>query len=448
MRSRCGPGARRPARSPRWRISPACWSRPASTFRRSTRSCWRPEPRVTVIGSPTPPGCWGRPPGDAHWLTSGLRCWRSRAAVANRAGAPNAARRAIREGETLLDELRMAVGSPELRSRLALYGAELSTADVDRALASGSVARLMRAMERWRAASLRLPRVRRPSDPQLGFALDALRTAEHKAQATIRDGTHDASHERALRQLRRPRGRARARLGRVDGSRGQGPGARRPSRAARRLDRGGARRAPRHAVRPGTDQQGARPSWCVAPCEVVQREAALLRSALGRVLTSVRPDTRIDADELVVEAARRVDDLLLGPLQLPDDTHVVVVPPSSLGARALVVPAAPDGSGHGGRTVAHPLDQVAAVPARWRVPGGPDRWPRPPARRRGGAGDQPACNPLARTRSPARRAPPRHCWGACSTAPPSPTSRAMARSHPRTRCSRRCSPRRGRCTSY
>lgn len=259
----------------------------------------------------------------------------------DRAGA----KRALRRGIAVVDEHRARLGATELRVGAAAHGEDLARLGVRLALGDGRPWEVLRWAERWRAGSLRLPRVTAPTDPALAAALADLRAAE----ADLREATLAGEPAPALL------GRI-ARLERTvrDGARRAGvttPGAPLEGSAHVRALAGPALAAALgdrtlvefvnvearvHAVT--VTARRAR-LHAAASAAAVRDEVEHLLFALRRVLAPAparhtgrgadrdrERGQRARAAADVELAARRVDDLLVAPLGLDDERDLVIVP--------------------------------------------------------------------------------------------------------------------------
>ena len=261
----------------------------------------------------------------------GLRAqaWHATALVRLARGDRAGAKAALRRGLAVLDAYRAGLGATELRVGAAAHGEDLARLGLRLALAGGRPWEVLRWAERWRAGSLRLPPVTAPTDATLAAALADLRTAEADLREATLAGSEDADALGRIARLERVV-RDRARRGSE-----AGPGERAATGAARPLDTATLAAAlgdralveyvnvegALHAV---TVVGGRAQLHAVASTAKVEDEVRFLVFALRRVLAPAgrARDPMADVDA----AARRLDDLLVGPLGLPGDTPVVVVP--------------------------------------------------------------------------------------------------------------------------
>ncbi|HET6949267.1 MAG TPA: CHAT domain-containing protein, partial [Acidimicrobiales bacterium] len=267
-------------------------------------------------------------------------------ALARLAGGDRAgAKAALRKGLAVVDAYRAGLGATELRVGAAAHGEDLARLGLRLALADRRAWEVLRWAERWRAGSLRLPPVAPPADSALAGALSELRAAEADLrEATLAGAAGPGPRGRLARAERAVRDRAR---------RGPSAAGTPPVRAFDGAALPGALgdralvelvnvEGHLHAV---TVAGGRASLHAVAPVARVEDEVQFLLFALRRVLApavgggrrrapvavaatgrprSAPPVAALMAD--VDEAARRVDDLLLGPLGLAPGQPVVVVP--------------------------------------------------------------------------------------------------------------------------
>ncbi|KRE63368.1 CHAT domain-containing protein [Nostocoides sp. Soil756] len=90
-----------------------------------------------------------------------------RARIALARGLPEEAERHFVEGNRILAAHQFLSSSLDVRAAMALHGRRLSSSDVERALAGGDAADVVRTVERWRAVSHRINPVTTSSDPEL-----------------------------------------------------------------------------------------------------------------------------------------------------------------------------------------------------------------------------------------------------------------------------------------
>ncbi|HEY5155285.1 MAG TPA: CHAT domain-containing protein, partial [Acidimicrobiales bacterium] len=241
------------------------------------------------------------------------------------------AKRALRRGLDVIDEHRAGLGATELRAGIAAQGRELARLGLRLSLAEGRAWEILRWAERWRAGALRLPPVTPPEDPVLTAALEELR----ETRGTQRDATLAGEPSPALDQ----------RIAALeDVVRGRTLQADSPVAVARfRLDQTALTAALDDATLVEfltfddrlfavTVAAGRARLHEIGPTKVVEEEQQYLLFALRRLLAS--PGTAAEPVNLVTwqAVARRLDEILLGPLGplgLPD-APVVIVPTGSL----------------------------------------------------------------------------------------------------------------------
>lgn len=105
-----------------------------------------------------------------------------RARLAFDEGRPAAGRRHVAAGQRVLAEHRRQFGSVASVTAAAVHGERLWQVDVGAALASGSPARVLDAVERGRATTAGPARVRPPADPLLAERLSELRRVVEEAR--------------------------------------------------------------------------------------------------------------------------------------------------------------------------------------------------------------------------------------------------------------------------
>ncbi len=132
--------------------------------------------------------------------------WLAEALRAEAAGRPRRLLYACRAGLALIEEHRLAFGSPELRALATAHGAELVTLAQRHWLRAGRPRRLLAWTERWRATSLDVPPVRPPDDHWLLAQLAALRETDHLLGRARSEGSSSAA------TLERDRDRLEARV--------------------------------------------------------------------------------------------------------------------------------------------------------------------------------------------------------------------------------------------
>ncbi len=324
----------------------------------------------------------------------GLRAqaWHATALVRLASGDRSGAKEALRHGLRVVDDHRARLGATELRVGAAAHGEDLARLGVRLALADGRPWEVLRWAERWRAGSLRLPRVAAPPDPRLAATLAELRAAESDLrEATLAGDPAPALLGRIARLERGVRDRARRAAG------GSAPRRARPLTGPALADALGDRTLVEYVAVEGrlhavTVADGRARIHAVGDAATVADEVRHLLFALRRLLASsdigARPrrdgggdgdggDGRdgggdgdgVDArDGGVRAAARRVDDLLVAPLRLAEGGGVVVVPTHPLHQLAWsALPSLADRSVTVAPSAALWLDRTArAVPRRPR----------------------------------------------------------------------------------
>lgn len=243
------------------------------------------------------------------------RAWHAEAllrqASSNRRGASGA----VRAGLRMLEQHRAALGATELRAHVSAHAEELAELGLRLALESRRPERLFVWAERWRAASLRLHPVRPPDDTVLAADFARLRQVVAELERVTAGSGQTAPLLRQQAALER-RIRDRTRRARGLSLTEESP----PSlpalhdqlgdRVLVELVRLGDQL---HAVVVG-DRRVSRHR--VAPYPVVRDELLHLRLALRRLATAHGADRSLEAAALLVDhGARRLDELLLGPLR-------------------------------------------------------------------------------------------------------------------------------------
>lgn len=258
--------------------------------------------------------------------------------------------RAVRRGFALLAAHRSRMGSVESVTATAVHGAQLNRLDVTAALATGRPGAVFDALERGRAVFTGTGRVHPPADEVAAELLAQARSLVVAARAVPPDAPPEALAEQAelLRRARAVQDSLRHRAWRHDGdTQAAGPQdavtAAQVVRALRERDDGGvlvsllAIGGVLHLIRlsaSGTSVVEAGPVAQVA--EAVRR----VRADLGVVSNELIPaPLRAVARASLERGLRRLDALLVEPLQAVGDLHVVArdpflaVPWSSLPSR-------------------------------------------------------------------------------------------------------------------
>jgi len=259
-----------------------------------------------------------------------------RARAARARGDARSARAEVRAGLEEVCAYQARFGSLDMRTASAVHGVALARLDLDLALETGRAATIFASLERTRAASSRLTPVRPPSDAREAALLSELRLVEEEARGF--EGAGDpASLARLEQRAADLRAAVRAGAWRREGTRERGA-----VRAAAPLD---AVRA--HLVATGTtlvsvavhrgllhavvvDGRRVR-HQVLGPAAAVHELIHRTRSdldvlALPMIPAPIRPTV---AQSLLANL-RRLDDLLVAPLELPD-APLVVCPSGLLG---------------------------------------------------------------------------------------------------------------------
>lgn len=299
------------------------------------------------------------------------QAWHATALARLAAGDRSGAKQALRRGLLVVDDHRARLGATELRVGAAAHGQDLARLGVRLALADGRPWEVLRWAERWRAGSLRLPRVAAPPDPRLAAALAELRAAESDLrEATLAGDPAPALLGRIARLERGVRDRAR----RAAGGPQQRPA--RPLTGPALADALGDRTLVEYVAVEGrlhavAVTAGRATVHALGDVATVHDEVQHLLFALRRLLAA--GGAGVDS---VVVAARRVDDLLLRPLALAGGGGVIVVPTDPLHQLAWsVLPSLADRPVTVAPSAALWLDRARAVhpprPARTLTVAGP-----------------------------------------------------------------------------
>ncbi len=267
------------------------------------------------------------------------------------------ARREVRRGLDELGDYQTGFGSLDLRTASAVHGVALARLGLEIAVDTGRAAGVLEHVERARAVSTRLPRVRPPRDDRTAELLAELRHVEEEARELAGDPA-------AVDQLTRLRGRAaqlqrgvRSRAWEMEGQRG-GP-ARTTVRVAELRE---ATRTDETTLVTFARHQGqwlavvVRGRVCrLVPLAGVRQVEDLVSRVRGDldVLAMPRvPDALQEVARRSLGAGlRRLDELLLGPLRIGDGALVAscsgalaVLPwgllPSRVGRATVVTPSA------------------------------------------------------------------------------------------------------------
>ena len=275
------------------------------------------------------------------------QAWHATALLRLAGGDRSGAKQALRQGLHVVDDHRARLGATELRVGAAAHGEELARLGVRLALADGRPWEVLRWAERWRAGSLRLPRVAAPPDPGLAEALAELRAAESDSrEAALAGDPAPALLGRIARMERLVRDRARRAAG------GSAPRLASPLTGPALADALGDRTLVEYVAVEGrlhavAVADGRARVHAIAEVAAVHDEVQHLLFALRRLLAS-GAGTRPREDGVVTEAtqpgasgsshgggatatavreaARRVDDLLVAPVGLAVGEGLVLVP--------------------------------------------------------------------------------------------------------------------------
>jgi CHAT domain-containing protein len=274
--------------------------------------------------------------------TADLRAqaWHAAALLRLADGDRPGALRALNRGMAVVDEYRASLGATELRSHAASYGTDLARLGIRLALEGGRAVDVLRWAERWRAGALRRPPVRPPDDERLASALTELRQAQAELRAAALEAAA-ASPTAGRAADRQAASRAgartallRARIAELERSvRSQTRQAHDDATATGRVDLGAIRAAlgtrclveyvsvegHLHAVTVTRDRVrlhhlGAAP---------VEDEKRYLLFAIRRLWSSRSQGL---ATRALADTAARLDAMLIGPLRIPPEIPLVIVP--------------------------------------------------------------------------------------------------------------------------
>jgi CHAT domain-containing protein len=130
----------------------------------------------------------------------------ARAELAESDGRPGRALAELRAGLAMVAARRGRLGSVDLQTATAAFGADLAAAGLRLALDRGSAPLVFAWLERSRAQAFRVRPVRPPADPQAGAVLAELRQLGYLIREAELNGTRDpatiARHARLQRQIR------------------------------------------------------------------------------------------------------------------------------------------------------------------------------------------------------------------------------------------------------
>jgi tetratricopeptide (TPR) repeat protein len=143
-----------------------------------------------------------------------IRAWYAEALLRLATGRRAGAETALRAGFRVMERQRATLGATELRVYVAGHAGDLADLGLDLAWSSGSPAKLLDWIERWRAGSLGLRPIRPPDDPALAAALAELRRATARTEEALLDqrsagellGRRTALEDRVRRLARRASG--------------------------------------------------------------------------------------------------------------------------------------------------------------------------------------------------------------------------------------------------
>ena len=257
-----------------------------------------------------------------------------RAAAAVASGDRRRHRDTCRRAGARMARLQVRSQSLEMRSSLALHAGRLAAFDVEQALTSGRPASIFTSVERWRAASQRIPPVRPSTDPLTADLMRELRAVQQtRALATAASRPALSAHIEELSRRIERRDWERAREGEA-GGRAAAVSVREAVRAA--TDAGTtvislfAAGGELHALTVTDRVTHAR----IGPLDPALRSASALAADLrARTLSRRVPALARAVAAAVDDSTRRLDDLLFGPtseLAVPDSADVVIVPARSL----------------------------------------------------------------------------------------------------------------------
>lgn len=270
-------------------------------------------------------------------LGTRLHIRRVRARLAWGRGDARAAARHVDAAAADLTDRRRRLASTDLRAAVAVHGVALAELDVERATRSGSAAAVFRSVERWRAFGAGVREVQPPPDDRAAELVASLR-ATVRSQAAVVDGGGTADRRT---QLSRRRVDLEEQLRALSW---QAVGA---DNVAAATSSGELTTALADAGQVGVLWfVGAGRLWSVTI--VPDRRPALALHPLGDVAAvhethaRVRGDLEVLGRDLVPRAIRtvaaaslerglrRLDALLLDPLQLPGSAPMLVLPPTDL----------------------------------------------------------------------------------------------------------------------
>ncbi|HEX3425322.1 MAG TPA: CHAT domain-containing protein [Acidimicrobiales bacterium] len=278
------------------------------------------------------------------------KAWLAMALLRLSEGDRGGAKRALSRGIAVVGDYLASLGAAELRVNAASHGGDLARMGLRLAVQDRRAVEVLRWAERWRFGALARPAVQPPDDERLASQLSELRRVRAElrplplhattadAQAGVDGGARTArlvaqavELERSIRrQSRQSVGDAGGRRGRID------VGRLRQALGERWLVEYVASDSVLYAIAVNRHQVRLH-RLEAADIEVEKR---YLLFALRRLLAA---PGRPGAEEALAATAARVDDMLLGPLQLPPAAPVVVVPTGAL--HGLPWPALPSLAG-------------------------------------------------------------------------------------------------------
>lgn len=261
-------------------------------------------------------------------LTAELQidAWHATALLRVAEGDRSGARRALRAGLDVVDRHQATLGASELRAQAAARGTELARLGLRLALERGRAADVLWSAERHRAGSLWLPPARPPDDDQLATELSELRRLRAELTEATIAGDGDGMAARRIAAAERAVQASARRFGGGTGGveHGFDLAALRTASASRVIVELLAVEGELHAV---TVRAGRCRLHHVGPIGPVVTEKEHLLSALRRLLGRARQGRPLDpALRARDQAAVRLDQLLFGPLGLPPDEPLVLVP--------------------------------------------------------------------------------------------------------------------------
>jgi tetratricopeptide (TPR) repeat protein len=252
-----------------------------------------------------------------------------RLAAGNRSGALSA----LRSGLEVADEHRATLGATELRVRTATTVTELAALGLDLAFESKRAVEVLGWSERWRAGALRPPRVTPPTDERLAWLLSTLRdTVARLERVSLEGGDARPMVDQQRRIEAAIRQRSRGAAGDfVSAPAFPNPADLREAIGERALVEFVEHDGRLHAV------VGVRRRFhlrLLGEAAEAATERATLQFALGRLALRRSMQPSLDAAAALLErSCRRLDELLIAPLERDlDGRDLVVVPTGELHA--------------------------------------------------------------------------------------------------------------------